>query len=259
MPVADYYDGTKWELNYGNRDLFQREQKSITYIKKMSGAKKILDVGCGDGFFLNELGMALSKKKGIELWGVDYSKYKLKLAKKRGMNVKWCDLEQGLPFKDASFDVVYAAELIEHLYNPDFFLEECNRILRPKGVIIISTPNLQAWYNRMLFMFGIQPIFYEVSTRSPQIGSGILRRIKKGQAPVGHVHVFNKAGLVDILREEGFEMLDFVGAQFHALPRFVHALDKAFNRRPSLASNLIAVAQKGKRKAVAPAAVSSEE
>lgn len=244
MPVNDYYDATKWELGDEDRGLFEREKKTLAYIKNLPNVHKILDVGCGDGLYLNHLAAAFTDKKKVELWGVDFSKYKLAKAKKNGHNVKQCDLEKGLPFKDNHFDVVYAAELIEHLYNPDFFLEECYRVLRPGGKIIISTPNLHAWYNRFLFIFGIQPIFYEVSTKSPQIGSGILKKVKKGQAPVGHVHVFNRAGLVDMLRHEGFELRHFMGARFHALPRVTHFIDKIFNARPSMASNLIAIAQK---------------
>jgi 2-polyprenyl-3-methyl-5-hydroxy-6-metoxy-1,4-benzoquinol methylase len=244
MPVKDYYDATKWNLGQEDRDLFERERKALTYIKEHKAAKKILDVGCGDGLFMDRIRDALNGRKKIEIWGVDYSKYKLKKAEKKGHSVKWCDLEKGLPFEDGTFDVIYAAELIEHLYNPDYFLEECYRVLKKNGVIIVSTPNLQAWYNRVLFMFGIQPIFYEVSTKSPAVGSGVLKKIKKGEAPVGHVHVFNRAGLVDMLRQEGFEITKFLGAQFHALPKAVHFIDKAFNSRPSLASNLIAIAKK---------------
>lgn len=244
MPVNDYYDATKWDLGEEDRDLLEREEKSLSYIKQLKTAKKILDVGCGDGLFLNKLAETLEDRKDVELWGTDYSKYKLEKAEKNGHKVKWCDLEEGLPFEDNSFDLVYAAELIEHLYNPDFFLEECYRVLRPEGTIIISTPNMHAWYNRFLFLLGIQPIFYEVSTKSPKIGSGILKNIKKGKAPVGHVRIFNKDGLIDMLRNEGFEIRHFMGARFHSLPAFAHIFDKAFNARPSMASNLIAIAQK---------------
>lgn len=249
MPVKDYYDATKWNLGQEDRDLFEREEKSLEFIKRHKKAKEILDVGCGDGLFMDRMREALADREDVALWGVDYSKYKLEKAKEKGHNVKWCDLEKGLPFEDKTFDVVYAAELIEHLYNPDYFLEECYRVLRKDGVIIISTPNLQAWYNRMLFILGIQPLFYEVSTKSPLIGSGALRRIKKGEAPVGHVHIFNRDGLVDILRQEGFEITKFLGAQFQALPRALKYVDRAFNVRPSLASNLIAIAQKIERPA----------
>lgn len=249
MPVKDYYDATKYNLGNEDRDLFEREKKSLEFIKHHKSAKQILDVGCGDGLFMDRMRDALKDRKKVSIWGVDYSKYKLKKAEKKGHSVKWCDLEKGLPFEDKTFDVVYAAELIEHLYNPDFFLEECYRVLRKDGVVIISTPNLHAWYNRMLFIFGIQPLFYEVSTKSPMIGSGILKRVKKGEAPVGHVHVFNRAGLVDMLRQEGFEITQFLGARFQALPRVMQYVDKAFNIRPSMASNLIAIAQKTNKKA----------
>lgn len=249
MPVKDYYDATKFSIGKEERDLFEREKKSLAYIKQHTAAKDILDVGCGDGLFMDWLREALAERKGVSIWGVDYSKYKLGKAKEKGHKVKWCDLEKGLPFKDKTFDVIYAAELIEHLYDPDFFLEECYRVLKDKGVVIISTPNLHAWYNRFLFIFGVQPLFYEVSTKSPAIGGGILRRIKKGTVPVGHVHVFNRTGLVDILRNEGFAIKKFLGAQFQALPRGVHLVDKAFNLRPSLASNLIAVAEKREKAA----------
>jgi methionine biosynthesis protein MetW len=244
MPVKDYYDATKWNLGNEDRDLFEREQKSLEFIRRHHSTNQILDVGCGDGLFMDRLRAALKDKDDVHIWGVDYSKYKLKKAKERGHDVKWCDLEKGLPFEDETFDVVYAAELIEHLYNPDFFLEECYRVLKKDGVVIISTPNLHAWYNRLLFVLGIQPLFYEVSTKSPHVGSGAIKRIKKGEAPVGHIHVFNRDGLVDMLRQEGFEITKFLGARFQALPRVFQVADKAFNARPSLASNLIAIARK---------------
>ncbi len=245
MPVADYYDATKWEIGDENRGLFQREKKSIDYILKyFKKGKHFLDIGCGDGLFMSHLNSNLAKNHKKELWGVDYSHYKLKQAKKAGHKVKHCDLEQGIPFKDQSFDVIYAAELIEHLYDPDKFLEECRRILKKNGVVVISTPNLHAWYNRALFALGIQPLFYEVSTRSPHIGSGPLKKIKKGKVPVGHVRVFSPASLKDMLVAEGFEILHVAGANFHALPKPALMIDNLMNHLPSMASNTVVVARR---------------
>lgn len=243
MPVRDYYDATKWNLGDEDRPLLEREMKALKYIASHNKVGMVLDVGCGDGLFMSILRDTLKDKK-TTIWGVDYSEYKLKKAREQGHKVKQCDLEKGLPFKDNTFDVIYAAELIEHLYDPDFFLEECNRVLKKGGVVVISTPNLQAWYNRLFFLLGIQPLFYEVSTKSPQIGSGILKKVKKGRAPVGHVHVFNRAGLVDMLHNEGFRLKKLLGARFHSLPTALQPVDKAFNIRPSMASNLIAIAEK---------------
>jgi 2-polyprenyl-3-methyl-5-hydroxy-6-metoxy-1,4-benzoquinol methylase len=61
--------------------------------------------------------------------------------------VKWIeqDLNEPLPNHDGSFDVVIAAEVIEHLENPRFTLRELFRLLRPGGIVIVSTPNNESW------------------------------------------------------------------------------------------------------------------
>ena len=51
------------------------------------------------------------------------------------------NLNNGLPLRDNSFDTITAGETIEHLENPAFFLRECKRVLKPKGKLIITTPN----------------------------------------------------------------------------------------------------------------------
>ena len=57
----------------------------------------------------------------------------LKIARKRGFNVICADAENGLCFKDESFDAVYASCVIEHLNNPIYFLKEIHRCLKPNG------------------------------------------------------------------------------------------------------------------------------
>ena len=246
MPVHDYYDASAWEIGGERTALQEREVVSLDLIERLGRIGAALDIGCGDGLFMHAL-RARFEAAGHEtdMWGVDYSDYKTSRAASAGLQVKQCDLDQGLPFDDGSFDLVYAAELIEHLFNPDLLLEECRRVLRPGGRLLVTTPNLQAWYNRVLFPLGIKPIFYEMSTRSTTVGSGPLGRFMKGEIPVGHVHLFNRAGLYDILRSEGFVVRIATGAGFPGLPRFAWRLDRAFNRFPSLASNIVVVAERG--------------
>jgi len=243
--LVDYYDEKVWGSIYGNRYLLQREKKCISII---SGYKKtiskVLDVGCGNGFFLTHIASSLND--GVEYYGVDYSMNSLKEARKifpKG-RFKQGDIEEGLPYKDNVFDLVYAAELVEHLQNPDLFFEEVNRIIKPGGKLVISTPNLCAWYNRILVLFGVQPIFYETSTRSPKIGSGLLRRIKKGTVPVGHVRIFTQRALSDHLEAAGFTVNCFKGANFASLPKALLFIDSLFSFYPRLSSNIICSATK---------------
>lgn len=94
----------------------------------------ILDVGCGDG----SIGKSL-RKMGHHVTSVELPKVAV-LAKKvfNVSSIVACDAEK-LPFHNEVFDVVVAAELLEHLWSPSAFMKEAHRILRPAGHLIISS------------------------------------------------------------------------------------------------------------------------
>lgn len=244
LQPIDYYDCDKLGLS-AHRPAVQREYKALNIIRRQISANKeasILDVGCGNGSFLQLLDETLGRP--YEYHGVDYSEYEVNKAQALPYEVSRCNLEEGIPYADARFDIVYSGEVIEHLYNPDYMLEECHRVLKPGGLLIISTPNSQAWYNRVLFLLGIQPLFYEVSTRSTMIGAGVMRRVKLQSIPVGHLRIFNHRGLTDLMQNEGFDVLASTGARFHALPKAIQVIDGIFNLRPTLASVMVVAARK---------------
>jgi len=62
------------------------------------------------------------------------------------------DLNARWPFEDASFDATMAVEILEHLENPRGFFRELSRVLRPRGVAVVSTPNLSTIISKMLFV-----------------------------------------------------------------------------------------------------------
>jgi 2-polyprenyl-3-methyl-5-hydroxy-6-metoxy-1,4-benzoquinol methylase len=235
VTLIDYYDEDRWGALTGNRKLLQREKKCLRTIAHLKNKPKVvLDVGCGDGLFLQNVERVLGKD--CVLHGVDYSQYQLSKARDLPFDFKQANIETaGLPYDSETFDMVYAAELIEHLVNPDYFLQECWRVLKPSGYLLISTPNLQVWYNRALFLLGIQPLFYEVSTKSTAIGAGPLKPIKRSTVPVGHIRIFNVRGLKDIMESEGFAIKRVSG---------VRLIDSAFNMYPRLASNMEMLGQK---------------
>ncbi len=248
MGLIDYYGAHGWG-DAPAAGLLPRQVRARTEVAALCARRsaapvtRVLDVGCGDGSFLANLAAHLDDER-ISYVGVDYSEYQLAKAATLPFEFHRCDLGVGIPLPDASVDVVHAAEVIEHLSDPDRLIEECARVLRPGGHLVLTTPNLHAWFNRMLFLAGIQPIFHETSSRSTQVGAGPLRRIKRDSRPVGHLRLFNRTALTDLLRREGFRVDRVRGARYHDVPRALGWLDAAFCRRAPLASILVAVATK---------------
>lgn len=240
--IIDHYK--YWNKTHKeNEKLRLREKSSLKIISSLPNIKDVLDAGCGHGKFM----LSLKKMRPeLKLKGVDYSNAEVKTAKKYGLDVKQMNFENGIKMKSNSFDLVYAGEIIEHLYNTDLFVSESNRILRKGGYFIITTPNLLAWFNRILAVIGIQPLFLEPSTKSKLVGAGILGKLKKESAPVGHVRIFTIQALKDILEMNGFEVVKIYGNPYEeGFPPKLLFLDKlATFASPSLAGQLIVLAKK---------------
>jgi 2-polyprenyl-3-methyl-5-hydroxy-6-metoxy-1,4-benzoquinol methylase len=132
--------------------------------------------------------------------------------------------------------VVIMSELIEHLVDPDGAVAEARRVLRPGGSLLLSTPNLAAWYNRGLLTLGVQPIFSEVSLR------GVFGR--PGSVVAGHLRLYTRRALTEFLSASGFRCVTVAGARYHGVPRPLGPLDQAFCRWPAAASILLVHARK---------------
>lgn len=240
VKTIDHY--SYWNKNR-NKFILDREKKSLEFISQIIRKDdKLLDAGCGNGKFLDLLGL---KIKEADLHGVDFSKSEVNEAKKKGLKVIQGNFEEKINFNSGFFDIVNASEVIEHLYNPDKFLEEINRVLKKGGYLIMSTPNLCAWFNRILVPLGVQPLFVESSTKSKLIGAGFLRKFKKESTPVGHVRIFNFQAIKDLLKENGFELVKVKGAIFdEGLPKKLWVIDRSFNILPKMASHFVILARK---------------
>ncbi|MGW1372956.1 class I SAM-dependent methyltransferase [Streptomyces sp. NPDC002446] len=194
----------------------------------------VLDVGCGDG---SAAATAAEVLAGHRLIGVDWSQDALRRAQPRIPSVVRGELtDGGLPFADGAADAVLFSEVVEHLVDPDAALDELRRVLRPGGHLMLSTPNLAAWYNRGLLLAGVQPVFSEVS----------LRRIhgRPGTQVVGHLRLYTARALRGFLTAAGFEVVRIAGAPYHDVPRPLRPLDRAACRIPSLSSILLAHARR---------------
>ena len=194
-----------------------------------TGPRTIIDIGCGDG---SAAATAAPILPGHRVIGVDWSQDALRRARTRIPYAVRGELTGGgLPFAAGSADAVLFSEVVEHLVDPDAARDENRRILRPGGHLMLSTPNLAAWYNRGLLLAGVQPVFSEVSLR------GIHGR--PGKEVVGHLRLYTARALKEFVAASGFTVVRLEGAPFHGVPRPLRPLDRLACARPQLASILL--------------------
>ena len=157
------------------------ERSSKVFMRRMVPAAEplyVLDVGCGTGLNAGELAALGHKVAGVDISEEAVARFKL-----AGFEGWRCDIAAGLPLEDGRFDLIYASEVIEHVVDTPAFLSELYRVLRPGGMLLLSTPNSAFWVFRLLGLFG--------------------RTLSEVQHP-GHVRFYSRSGLLEYLREAGF-------------------------------------------------------
>ena len=113
-------------------------------VPKATRGQTALDVGCREGIQTRWL-----EGKGYTVTSID-----IQPAYGHALVV---DVDDPLPFKANSFDLVWCSEVIEHLRRPSTSIQEMRRVLKPGGTMIITTPNSRCWVYRVLGMFGLTP------------------------------------------------------------------------------------------------------
>jgi len=200
-------------------------------------AKRILDLGCGDG----EGSARLAKITGANVVCADVSELAVAKCRDRGLEAHHVVLgESPLPFDTASFDLVYMTEVLEHLVDPDKAVDEVVRVLNPGGYLILSTPNLACLPNRFLVGLGIQPLFSEVSTT--RVFGRRFSVLGQGSQPVGHLRLYTKLALTEFLHAHGFSSVRVRGAAYHA-QGLLSAVERVIALAPSLAMILVVSAR----------------
>ncbi|HUX37312.1 MAG TPA: class I SAM-dependent methyltransferase [Rectinemataceae bacterium] len=134
-----------------------------------------LDVGCATGALIAGL-----EKEGWKCVGVEPCVPAARFGRSLGLDIRPCVLEEA-ELASASFDVVHASHLIEHLNDPSVFLLEARRLLAPGGLLIITTPNIDGLQARLL---------------GPAWRSAIY----------DHLYLFSKRSLRRLLEKSGFEL-----------------------------------------------------
>jgi ubiquinone/menaquinone biosynthesis C-methylase UbiE len=195
-------------------------------------------VGCGDGTLSVVIGEIVKAK---EIYGIDISLEAVSLAKKRGIRSFQIDTDkEDFPFEENFFDFVFCSEIIEHVFDTDKLLCNIYRVMKPGAKMLITTPNLAAWYSRIGLLLGYNPMRCSVSLKNPQ--SGKMFKIKS--YGFEHIRFFTLVGLKDLLKYNGFTIEKIFG--FYEVPSNVNVFfkqmiklcDKFFSQIYSFASDI---------------------
>jgi 2-polyprenyl-3-methyl-5-hydroxy-6-metoxy-1,4-benzoquinol methylase len=157
---------------------------------------RLLDVGCATGIFLE-----VARAAGCPGEGLDLSEYALAVTREKGFAARRGTLEEAA-FPAESFDVVSMWDLIEHVTDPAALLAECRRVLRPGGLLAISTPDAGSLLARVL--------------GSRWLG---FRSIDE------HLYFFSRLTMSAMLETAGFEVRgDYPMGKYLTLPRLIERM-----------------------------------
>lgn len=148
----------------------------------------IAEIGIGP---ISVLARQLKKAKVI---GIDLNNSKLSLSNKFGIDLRVCDLQiSPLPLEDSSIDIIMLLETVEHLciYPNDLF-DQINKKLKKEGYLIISTPNLVRFSNRLRVLSGKNPL---------------INYFERTAGGSNHVREFVLDEMVYYLKKSGFKIV----------------------------------------------------
>jgi SAM-dependent methyltransferase len=173
-----------------------------------------LDAGCDDGMFSTQIAQKIGTKS---ILGIEINKEGAKQATSRGIKVYATDLNQAFPLADNSVDIITANMVIEHLYEPDRFLREVYRVLKPGGYAVVSTDNLASWHNIFALLLGWQP-FSLANTSDKKQGLGNPMAIHRGENAAlnswRHHKVFAFQGLKELPETNGLKVEKLLGSGY---------------------------------------------
>lgn len=203
--------------NVGDMSLKRRARKIVEELDLKDG-DKVIDLGCGTGYYLFLLSNLPIK---LKLTGFDNDKKAMGEAQallvNKNINFILGDLHK-MPFKDESLDKAVLSEVLEHVENDELVLKEVSRILKPGGILVISVPSIN-------FSFFWDPINWILQYFfGTHIKGGFFSGIWSG-----HLRLYDLEDLKKKFQKTGFKIEIAQELTFWCLP-FNHYLVNAVAR-----------------------------
>ena len=147
--------------------------------------KKILDVGCASGWFLNKVS---ENCKDAKCYGVDAYRDAILYGKKqyKFLQLKHADAHN-LSYPSQTFDLVLCTEVLEHVSNPKLVLKEIKRVLTKNGIAIIEMDSGSILFNLIWYWW---------------------THMRNGVWKQAHLHLFNANKLEKLIKKSGFLIID---------------------------------------------------
>ena len=116
----------------------KRYNELLDGFEKKKRTNNILDLGCGQGFFIET-----AKKRGWNVYGTEYRKQAIETCLAKGLNIHSGGLNDS-PYPNNFFDIITSFEVIEHINNPVLELEKIHQLLVSDGYLYATTPNFNS-------------------------------------------------------------------------------------------------------------------
>ncbi|HZL48694.1 MAG TPA: class I SAM-dependent methyltransferase [Solirubrobacteraceae bacterium] len=190
MPAPGDYHEALWEGLPEGLDPPDFIRRSRFLLDNVRAGERVLDVGCGEGRFAAELARA-----GAEVVGIDVAAEPLRRARRRHpeLELRQVRADGAWPLRDASFDVVWAGEVIEHVSDTAGWLSEIRRVLRSGGALLLSTPD----HGRLgMLRWALAPRAFEAHF-DPR---------------ADHLRFYRSRTLTELLMDFGFHDVEVLGA-----------------------------------------------
>lgn len=199
----------KYDYSYtsGNSPIaishFRKISKIIKkkFIKK--GTYKLLEIASNDGTFLKNF----NQNKKVNIVGIDPSKYMCRLAKKnkiKNIENDFFNSKSSSKIKEkyGNFDLIYAANVFNHIDNPYEFLDSCKKVIKKNGVIILEFPDL----DQLLKKISFDTIYHE------------------------HRNYYSKRSIIRVVKKINLRMLKFENLEYMSGSLRVYLINQDFKR-----------------------------